>query len=378
VLPIIYRHLHETKFGTKIDAGAAYEFNEVSWLWLLPLLCAMIGVLPCIRSEGELTMQKRWFPVGMFLLWLAGTGVHLYALGYVFDFDLRRELLAPALCVLAWVSYLRLGNFVATPPSSVCRAMLTLPVLTTLLAAGVEESSVFFILTAANAVVLSVVALLQRDNRTARQLLLLTCAILVAAIPREMAAPAMIEFSRGKFIGIAAAAYLLVCAVLSKNPKIGLAGAFAAMVAGGMLRGEHGDTIFWATQSGLVFILLHSLRWEDQVVKGAAVFRMFMAGLWVLDSIIWVRTGAAFWQPLLISNIVLAACIARRYFLNKWQPVVVPVAGALVALCSPVNLGMAQLQTTPVGIIAVIASFLLFAAGTALALTKHRWHERGE
>ena len=29
------------------------------------------------------------------LFWLIGTGVHLYCLGYVYDFKLRREQLAP-------------------------------------------------------------------------------------------------------------------------------------------------------------------------------------------------------------------------------------------------------------------------------------------
>src|SRR5262249_52905630 len=38
-LPIVYRILHESKFGTKPDWGAAYVFNEYAWILLLPALC---------------------------------------------------------------------------------------------------------------------------------------------------------------------------------------------------------------------------------------------------------------------------------------------------------------------------------------------------
>jgi hypothetical protein len=39
------------------------------------------------------------------------------------------------------------------------------------------------------------------------------------------------------------------------------------------------------------------------------------------------------------------------------------------------NFLVTQLQTTPTGVTAIAASFLLFAVGTTLALTKDRWHK---
>jgi hypothetical protein len=54
--------------------------------------------------------------------------------------------------------------------------------------------------------------------------------------------------------------------------------------------------------------------------------------------------------------------------------VVVPIVAVMVATCHPVNFTVAKLQTTPTGVAAIIASFLLFAIGTVAALTKHRWH----
>jgi hypothetical protein len=57
--------------------------------------------------------------------------------------------------------------------------------------------------------------------------------------------------------------------------------------------------------------------------------------------------------------------------------VAVPVAGLLVALCSPANVVFVKLQSTPAGIMAVAGSFLLFGLGTIAALTKSRWSRNG-
>ncbi|HEX4341833.1 MAG TPA: hypothetical protein VH255_00480, partial [Verrucomicrobiae bacterium] len=161
ILPLIYRHLHETKFGTKLASGSAYEMNETSWLWLLPLLCTLPLMLPRPKTNGELVVQRRWFPIGLVLLWLTGTGMHLYSLGYIYDFDLRRELLAPTLCVLAWAIHFRLRDFIANPTARMEAGTLMLPAAVSLLALGVEDSNVFFGLTALNAVVLTVILLTQ-------------------------------------------------------------------------------------------------------------------------------------------------------------------------------------------------------------------------
>jgi len=175
-LPIVYRTFHETKFGTKLESGAAFETNELSWLWVLPALCALANLLPRPRENGELLVQRRWFPAGLLLLWIAGTGVHLYSLGYVYDFDLRRELLAPALCVLAWTLYRRFADFVSTPAPAALAVMLVLPLLASLGAAGVEQSRVFFALSLLNTAGFAAVVFVERGNRVAFDLLLFSLA----------------------------------------------------------------------------------------------------------------------------------------------------------------------------------------------------------
>ena len=51
----------------------------------------------------------------------------------------------------------------------------------------------------------------------------------------------------------------------------------------------------------------------------------------------------------------------------------VPVAAALVALAAPANQAMIGVQSTPVALITLAASFLVFGLGTLAALTKNRW-----
>ena len=79
---------NQSRHQTHVGCRLRNERNK--WLWLLPA-CARWRLLPRPREHGESPMQRRWFPAGLFFLWLAGTGVHLYCLGYVYDFDLRRE-----------------------------------------------------------------------------------------------------------------------------------------------------------------------------------------------------------------------------------------------------------------------------------------------
>jgi hypothetical protein len=45
----------------------------------------------------------------------------------------------------------------------------------------------------------------------------------------------------------------------------------------------------------------------------------------------------------------------------------------LVAACGPANFALSKLAAAPLGVLAILASFVLFALGTAVALLKHRW-----
>src|SRR5262245_55384164 len=134
-LPIIYRILHESKFGTKPDWGAAYVFNEYAWILLLPGLCLLGNWLPPACQTGQLWLQRRWLPLALFLVWFIATSVHLYCLGYVYDFDLRPELAAPPICALLWTLQRRVTDFVVRLHRVGQWSLLAAPFLAAFLAA---------------------------------------------------------------------------------------------------------------------------------------------------------------------------------------------------------------------------------------------------
>lgn len=76
-LPIVYRYFQETKKGIGLETEPAYVVNEAVWFWVFPALVIVANFLPRPESDKRATEVRRWFPMALFLFWLAGTGVHL-------------------------------------------------------------------------------------------------------------------------------------------------------------------------------------------------------------------------------------------------------------------------------------------------------------
>jgi hypothetical protein len=127
-------------------------------------------------------------------------------------------------------------------------------------------------------------------------------------------------------------------------------------------------------QSGLVFLLLHSLRWDDSNQEGARVVRISAAVLWTLHAVIWFRSDATLWMPCISGGPVLAAYLITQFLRGRWDTFILPAASILTILSGPGNYLIDRLHSAPTGLLAMAGSFVLFALGTAVALTKHRWH----
>ncbi len=374
-LPICYRIFQETKYGVEPTWGAAYHMNQWSWFLLLPALCALLNLLPRARGEGGEAAGRGWWLLGTYVLWLLGTGVHLYCLGYVYDFKLTRVLLAPTLWALAWTFRRRLTDIVTKPDRELQVVALFLPIVAALTAAGTGSNGIFFMLNFLNAFVFAATFIADRRNRLALHLMLISLTVAVAGSPQAWTHPSAIEFSREKFVWLATLAYLVLGSALSRNPKLAFLGAFAAALAAGRLGEELQDAIPWAFQTGLVFLVLHSLRWRDEEHNGAVSVRVLASVAWVIHSLVWVRSGAPFLQPFSLGALVLVFWLAQGFVFKKWSPVIVPVAALLVATSGPIDQAVAGLRTLPAGVVIIAASFLLFAVGTLAALTRHRWHK---
>lgn len=375
--PVIYRFFQETKLGKNLESGAAFEMHVVSWLLLLPALIALVNLLPGPREGGKSLVQCPRFPVALFGLWLLGTVMNLCSLGYVYDFSLHCEWLAPGLWVLAWSVYFRLPDYVVRLPRGAGSLTLMLPFVATLLATNENGVDICFWLNAINLVAYAGVRWRERGHQPAMHCALLSLAAMIAALPAWMLPVLPTQMSRSDLVVAAILFYVLVAVLLSRNPKSALGGALAAAIAAGACRGHEEDAWHWAAQAGVVFLLLHSLRWRDHEHPGANGLRVFMAGGWWLHSLLWIYDGADAWQPMAFAGLVLLVCWSRASLFVRWSPQVVPGAALGIAFSSPVNLAVQTVHNTPTGIIAVMVSLMLFVAGTALAVSKQHWHRPG-
>jgi hypothetical protein len=370
-LPAIYRVLHESKFGTKPDWGAAFETNQYAWWVLLPALCALSQLVPLSRRPGAQWPERGWLPMGLFGLWLLGTGVHLYCLGYVYDFSLRKDLIAPTVWVLLWALAIRTAQFVPDLNRVWRGALMGLPLVATLLAGDQPGKEVFLILTVVNVAAYGYLYY-RREGVIALHLLLLSLVALIGGMPEEWGRRLATEFSREGFIAGAGALYVLVCVAWSRNAKLGFfGGLIAAMGTGVAVNGP--DAPYWAVDIGLTFFLLHSLRWNDTTEAGAKAVRWMTALAWLGHSILWMQMRDASGKACLVAVIVLACFFAYRLLQGRWGHIVIAAAAGLVLLASPVRYGAGQLNAAPAGVLALMGSFLLFGLGTLAAITKGHW-----
>jgi len=374
--PVMYRHFGESKVGINIESGAAHDFNELSWFWLLPILAGMLLILPRPAIASKPFQMRQWFPLLLFGFWLVGTGVHLYSLDYVYDFKLRREQLAPVFWVLAWGTNLRLAHFIKLESAVLKQSLLFLPLLAMGPAALVAESRVFFILSALNLLAYATVVVLDRERRWVLQLGLISFATTIVSLPIDFAPLFARPISQSNLLGMAMLGYAVIGSLGSRNPKAALMGAIAAMTVGGLVRQTSPDWFHWGFQIGCGYLILHSLRWRDWEHAGAALMRYAVLLGWLLHSFFWSRPGGGLGMMLSLAAGLTSFWVIRGFVLGDWDRWAIPLTAALVALCHPVHWMVVQMQAAPVGLLYVLGSFLLFGAGTAAALNKHRWHKQ--
>jgi len=174
-------------------------------------------------------------------------------------------------------------------------------------------------------------------------------------------------------------AYAVFCTALSKNPKLALLGSLIVGAVVGSAHDSHPMAVAWAFQSALVFLLLHSLRWDDAAHQGTKLVRGFAGLLWVSQSLLWMNAGGGkYWMPLIPALLVLAVYAVAQIRRGKWTQPIVPAAAILVLLSGPGNALAQIIYTMPVGMMAVTGSFVLFGCGTAAALTRGWWHRTEE
>lgn len=374
-----YRIVGDSKMGGKPDSGPDFFINQLTWLVILPAALALANFLPRAKDTGSLLPQRRWLPALFFLLWISVTGVHLYCLNYVYDFAFHNEMLIPAFWALAWTAYARLPEFLTIESRGFKRALLYAPLVTPFLATSEYGAKTFFVLTALNLVVYGGLCWLERDNRVARHLAFASAMLVLCGLPGDWMQFISPTLQRGHFIGIGLALYALFYIALSRNPAVGIFGSIAVTATVLGLFDGYAGVLHWSLQSGVVFLLLHSLLWNDANHEGARVVRNLACALWVLHALLWVHLGGAMWMPCIFAGTVFASWILATLLQSRRDALIIlPAASLVVILAGPGNSLIGTMRSTPTAVLAVGGSFVLFALGTVAALTKNRLHEPRE
>jgi hypothetical protein len=282
------------------------------------------------------------------------------------------------LWVVVCTVWLRHPDVLLDPAPLLSRFLLAPPALAALLALLAPGRTVFVVLTSLNVVCYALVWLKHRDNRTAVHLMFASAAALVAgllpSLPAGTAAP-RIEVNPANWLIVAVALYLLYWAVRSRKPTAGLAGAFIAGYAAFELLLHTALAVQLPIQLSFLFLLAHSLRWYDDEHFGAVTVRVFACAGWLLHALFLIHDGWIYAAAIMYGGGGVLLAISVIAFLNTRErtPLVVAGAASLMLLLQPGDFVAGKIHSLPAGLIAVAGSFLLFALGTALALTRSRW-----
>jgi hypothetical protein len=370
-LPLTYRHYINLKIGTHLDAGPDYIMNECMWLLVLPAALALVNFLPSAQRGEDLLPQRRWLPMGLFALWITVTGVHLWALDYVYGYYLRPDLFAPVGWVLAWTVFLR----APMKPAALKYALMFPAVVVPFLAYPPGTEKIYLTLMALNAAAFGVMRFLRSGNRFAGHLAYASVLLFVAGLPDSWIQLAIHGATPAGCVAAGLAAYLIFWMAWLRNPKLAVLGAILFGIAIAVVFDGHPNVMNWALQGGLVFFLLHSLRWNDAEHAGAGATRNFTGIVWAIQSLVWMNCeGARFWMPLIPGAVVLALYCVLMLRRGGWRLLAVPASALAVILSGPGCVAIDHLRSAPAGLLAVIASFLFLGLGTVAALTREHWH----
>jgi hypothetical protein len=244
--------------------------------------------------------------------------------------------------------------------------------LATLLGIAEPWNGAFLVLAMLNVLAYTWLAFANPKDLLRRHLLAISLLALVAGLPDAWGRAIFSGFTHMKCAAAGAAIYLIVWTALSRNPRHGILGSLVLAIS--LLFGLSTPAAsHWAIHAALAFLLLHSLRWNDSAHAGARVVRSMVAAFWFGHAVVWLYSGGEVYMTSIGASVVLAIYLGFRLLTGAWGPRIVALAAGATLLTGPGDVTVEKVHSIPVGILAVLGSFLLLGVGTLLALTRPRW-----
>ncbi len=367
-LPLIFRPRMEK------DVADWQDENLLLWYYVLPIVAAGANLLLRPSRYGGTNAERHWLPLFIYGLWITGSAVHVWSIAHICELPLQAHHLAPLACVIAWTLRNRLSDFYPAPAYSMQLAALLLTVAAPLLAFA--ESHLFFTLMSVTFVAHVVLWLKASDRNplraTMKHLAFVSFALVIAGVPLDWGRLAVPFFTRANGLVIGGVLFVLIHAAQSRRPALGIAGAAALFSALVFHAVPLGIGFHVTLQASLVFLLLHSLRWNDSGGSTPPLLRWISAMCWVLDSLAWTRDPnlSAILGTTMMAVVVAAGWLVVWRMVGRRPSMALPIA-AVGSLCS--GGGNWILRHGSDGLLIVLGSFALFAIGATVAWTRHRW-----
>jgi hypothetical protein len=360
----------------ELDNDAWGQASAGLWLLFMPALVALAFQLPAGCRRMSLAPRKTWLPLLLFGLWLVGTGVHLAAVDYVNSARFHAWQLVPGLYALAWVVWRRLDDFSATVSASVREGLLGVPVLVSLLALAYPGGFLLPVLCGANWLLLGRISRRHPEWRVAPHLAVGSAVLLLAGLPVSWLPVSLGHLGGGGWAGVVCLGMGVGYLLGSARMAAGLGAAVLVWFIHLLLAGPQGQAGGAALNGALFVLVVHAFQWLDADPR-VRFWRPVVALAWGMHAVVWGAAGldpAFNWVVAASGLAVLSLGILWRLRLGRWVSRL-ELGVAVVVLYAPLlTPGIVWLRGLPLGYLTVLAAFLMFGAGTGLALTKHRWN----
>lgn len=355
----------------KPDMDRWFIPNNALWYVVLPLFVAGTNLLAVPARYGGSNQERQWLPLFVCALWIAGTAVHVWCVGYLCSMKFRLDLIAPLTLAAAWTARHRARDFVQHPTSNHKLGLLLVTFLPPLFAA--TKPLLFELLLTLNLIAYSTLWARSdgKERRIALELIVATSLLMLAGAAVWLLPGWQPGFSHRQVLAIVVVGAVCAYAIRSRLPALGvLAAALIYLVA---TLGARDLPKFVPFHAASIFLLLQSLTWRVSN-PGHVALRIIASAIWILNALSWFAGDVLTAKIAIVGEgmFVLGVAITVRLVYGSWRSTVVPVCAGIILLLYPM---IALVHHGSPGLIAIATSTLLFALGTLLAWTRHRWHD---